>query len=159
MRIYRTVVAVLVILLGTKAQADDKADLLAVADEALERITAEDSAGLAELMIEEAMIYIGDVHEGHYRVRTRTYADTRDRPIEVDLVERGWNPTILVSGTIGVVWYPYDIYVDNEWSHCGIDIFNMIRTDAGWRIATLQYNVLQPPACDAHPDGPPTPDQ
>ena len=107
------------------------------------------------LMIEEAMIYVGDVHEGKYRVRTRTYADTRDRAIEVDLVERGWDPTVLVSGTIGIVWYPYDIYVDGAWSHCGIDIFNMIRTDEGWRIAVLQYNVQQPPACEPHPDGPP----
>jgi len=140
---------------STLAIADDKADMLAVADEALERITAEDSAGLAGLMIEEAMIYVGDVHEGKYRVRTRSYADTRDQAFEVELVERGWDPTVLVSGTIGIVWYPYDIYVDGAWSHCGIDIFNMIRTDAGWRIAALQYNVLQPPACESHPDGPP----
>jgi hypothetical protein len=135
--------------------AQGKNALLAVADEALVKITAEDSAGLAGLMIEDAMIYVGDVHEGKYRVRTRTYADTRDQAIEVDLVERGWDPTVLVSGTIGIVWYPYDIYVDNEWSHCGVDIFNMIRTDDGWRIAALQYNVQQPPDCEPHPDGPP----
>lgn len=140
---------------STYAIADDKTDMLAVAQEALERITEEDSAGLAGLMIEEAMIYVGDVHEGKYRVRTRTYADTRDRAFEVDLVERGWDPTVLISGTIGIVWYPYDIYVDGAWSHCGIDIFNMIRTDDGWRIAALQYNVQQPPACEPHPDGPP----
>ena len=135
--------------------ADDKADMLAVADEALERINAEDSAGLAALMIPETMIYIGDTHEGRDRVRTRDYVSTRDRVIEADLIERGWDPTILVSGTIGVIWYPYDIYVDGAWSHCGVDVFNMIRTESGWRIAALQYNVLQPPECDPHPDGPP----
>ena len=63
--------------------------------------------------------------------------------------------TVLVSGTIGIVWYPYDIYVDGTWSHCGVDIFNMIRTNEGWRIAVLQYNVQQPPECEPHPDGPP----
>ena len=151
----RRILIALTLCFSTIAIADDKTDMLAVADEALERITAEDSAGLAGLMIEEAMIYVGDVHEGKYRVRTRTYADTRDRAIEVDLMERGWDPTVLVSGTIGIVWYPYDIYVDGAWSHCGIDIFNMIRTDEGWRIAVLQYNVQQPPACEPHPDGPP----
>ncbi len=145
----------LTLCFSTSAIADDETDMLAVADEALERITAEDSAGLTDLMIEEAMIYVGDVHEGKYRVRTTTYADARDRAIEVDLVERGWDPTVLISGTIGIVWYPYDIYVDGAWSHCGIDIFNMIRTDEGWRIAVVQYNVQQPPACEPHPDGPP----
>jgi hypothetical protein len=149
------VLFIVTICFNTFVMADDKAALLAVADEALVKITAEDSAGLAGLMIEDAMIYVGDVHEGKYRVRTRTYADTRVQAIEVDLVERGWDPTVLVSGTIGIVWYPYDIYVDNEWSHCGVDIFNMIRTDDGWRIAALQYNVQQPPDCEPHPDGPP----
>ena len=138
------------------AFAQDDAAVLAVADKAFERISADDSAGLAALMIPEAMVYIGVQDEdGSYRTLTRTYEETRDRPIEVDLEERGWNPTVLVSGTIAVVWYPYDIYVDGEWSHCGVDIFNMIRTDEGWRIAVLQYNVQQPPECSPHPDGPP----
>lgn len=134
----------------------DNSELLAVADEALARISEEDSAGLAALMIPEAMVYIGsEEDDGSFRVGTRTYESTRDREIEVDLVERGWDPTVMVSGTIGIVWYPYDIYVDGEWSHCGVDIFNMIRTNDGWRIAALQYNVQQPPECSPHPDGPP----
>lgn len=134
----------------------DNSELLAVADEALARISEEDSAGLAALMIPEAMVYIGfEEDDGSFRVGTRTYESTRDRAIEVDLVERGWDPTVMVSGTIGIVWYPYDIYVDGEWSHCGVDIFNMIRTNDGWRIAALQYNVQQPPECSPHPDGPP----
>lgn len=145
----------LILLCSSLAFADDKADMLSVADEALEMITAEDSTGFAALMIPETMVYVGDIYEGKYRVRTRTYEETRDRPFDVELVERGWDPTVMVSGTIGIVWYPYDIYVDGEWSHCGVDIFNMIRTEEGWRIAVLQYNVLQPPECEPHPDGPP----
>ena len=138
------------------AIAQDGGEVLAVADEALERISNEDSAGLAALMIPEAMVYVGmEQDDGTYVVRTRTFEDTRDRVMESDLEERGWDPTVLVSGTIAVVWYPYDIYVDGEWSHCGVDIFNMVRTNDGWRIAALQYNVQQPPECDPHPDGPP----
>jgi len=145
----------LLTIIAGQSFATDQDDVVAIADLALERITAEDSAGLADLMIEQAMVYVGIVEDGQYSVRTRTYADTRDRPFEVDLVERGWDPTVMVSGTIAMVWYPYDIYVDGAWSHCGIDIFNMIRTNEGWRIAVLQYNVQQPPECEAHPDGPP----
>lgn len=147
--------SLLLTVITEQALATDKDDVVAIANQALERITAEDSVGLADLMIEQAMVYVGIVEAGEYSVRTRNYADTRDRPIEVDLVERGWDPTVLVSGTIAVVWYPYDIYVDGEWSHCGIDIFNMIQTNDGWRIAALQYNVQQPPECEAHPEGPP----
>ena len=141
---------------GDLPAGTEKDEVLAVADLALERITAEDWIGLSDLMIEEAMVYVGAIEDGDYRVQTRTYDETRNRPLTVDLVERGWDPTVMVSGTIAIVWYPYDIYVDGQWSHCGIDIFNMIRTNDGWRIAVLQYNAQQPPECEPHPDGPPT---
>jgi len=137
------------------AFAQDEADVLAVADAALERITEEDSVGLTDLMIEQSMIYVGSYQDGEYGVRSSTYAENRARPIEVDLVERGFDPTVLVSGSIAIVWYPYDIYVDSAWSHCGVDIFNMIKTNEGWRIASLMYNVQQPPECKPHPDGAP----
>ncbi|MDG2377090.1 MAG: hypothetical protein P8M18_12160, partial [Woeseiaceae bacterium] len=114
---FRQITAGLLFALWTSlALATDEEDVVAVADEALARITAEDNVGLAELMIEEAMVYIGLVEDGNYSIRTRTYVDTRDRPFEVELVERGWDPTVLVSGTIAVVWYPYDIYVDGQWA-------------------------------------------
>jgi len=154
----RRVAAILILGLSlvTAAAADDKMDVLAVADAALERITAEDSVGLSDLMIEQAMIYVATAGDGGYSVRTRTYADTRARDIDVDLIERGFDPTVLVAETIATVWYPYDIYVDGEWSHCGVDIFNLVRTENGWRIASLTYNVQQPPTCRQHPEGDPT---
>lgn len=154
-----TRIACITALLGfaafTTAYAQEKADVLAVADAALERITEEDSVGLTDLMIEQAMIYVGTYRDGEYGVRSSTYAENRARVFEVDLVERGFDPTVMVSGSIAIVWYPYDIYVDSEWSHCGVDVFNMIKTNEGWRIASLMYNVQQPPDCNPHPDGEP----
>jgi hypothetical protein len=45
--------------------------------------------------------------------------------------------------------------VNGKWSHCGVDIFTMAKTADGWKIVTLVYSVLQPPACARHPDGAP----
>ena len=75
----------LTLCISTHAIADDKSDMLAVADEALERITAEDSAGLAGLMIEEAMIYVGDVHEGG----TEPASVELDVPTAVSIIDGG----------------------------------------------------------------------
>ena len=60
-----------------------------------------------------------------------------------------------VNGPVATVWYPYDLYVDGQWSHCGVDVFTLIRTDGQWRIATMSWSAVQPPACEKHPDGPP----
>jgi hypothetical protein len=133
----------------------DEDDVLAVAEQALERISAEDFVGLTDLMIETAVAYTGTNRDGQYQVRTRSYTEQREAVINGDYVERGYDPTVLVSGPIAMVWYPYDFYLDGEWSHCGIDIFNLVRTNDGWRIAAMLWNAEQPPACEPHPDGPP----
>jgi len=72
-----------------------------------------------------------------------------------DYVERMWNPVVEVSGSLASVWAPYDFYIDGEFSHCGVDLFQLVRGDSGWKIRDLVYTVLQPPACEMHPEGPP----
>jgi hypothetical protein len=57
---------------------------------------------------------------------------------------------------LATVWLPYDLYVDGAWSHCGVDVFSLLRVDDEWKILTMGWTVEQPPACDGHPDGPPT---
>ena len=126
--------------------------VLAVADAALDAITAEDMVALTNLMIDEA-ISVPTNAQG-ISVRTRQY--WLDTPLPGDIVERGFDPVVRVSGTIASVWYPYDLYLDGEWSHCGVDVFTMARTpDDGWRIVALGWSAEQPPDCEEHPDGPP----
>jgi hypothetical protein len=53
-----------------------------------------------------------------------------------------------------VVWTPYDFHIDGEFSHCGIDAFNMVRTDEGWKIASIVWTVERT-GCENSPLGPP----
>lgn len=133
----------------------DESDVLAIADKAFERISAEDTVGLTDLMLEETVLFSTALHDGEYRVQARTYLDERGMTLDRDLEERGFNPVVMVSGPIAMVWYPYDFYLDGEWSHCGVDIFNLVRSNDGWRIASMTWSAEQPPDCEAHPDGPP----
>ena len=106
-------------------------------------------------MLEETVLFSSAVHDGEYRVRARTYLEERGMKLDQDLEERGFNPVVMVAGPIAMVWYPYDFYLDGEWSHCGVDIFNLVRTNDGWRIASMTWSAEQPPDCAAHPEGPP----
>jgi hypothetical protein len=54
-----------------------------------------------------------------------------------------------------MVWLPYDLYLDGKWSHCGVDVFTLVRQEGAWRIATMAWSAEQPPVCEPHPDGPP----
>jgi hypothetical protein len=130
----------------------DEAAVLAVADAALRAITDEDMVALTDLMIDEAISV--PTSPAGIGVRTRQY--WLETPLPGDIVERGFDPVVRVSGTIASVWYPYDLYLDGEWSHCGVDVFTMAHTaEDGWRIVSLGWSAEQPPACREHPDGPP----
>ena len=53
--------------------------------------------------------------------------------------ERIWNPDVRIHGLIATVWAPYDFWIDGKLSHCGIDAFDLIKTEDGWKIAGGVY--------------------
>ncbi|WP_421942086.1 nuclear transport factor 2 family protein [Pedobacter sp.] len=44
---------------------------------------------------------------------------------------------ILIDGPLAVVWTDYKFYVDNKFSHCGVNSFQLVKGDAGWKIVYL----------------------
>lgn len=74
---------------------------------------------------------------------------------EQGFLERIWDPRIRIHGDLATVWAPYDFYLGGEFSHCGVDTFQMVRTPRGWRVHGLVYTVARPPACERHPGGAP----
>jgi hypothetical protein len=44
-------------------------------------------------------------------------------------------PKVEVSGDWAMVWGRYVFFADGKLSHCGINQFNLVRTEAGWKIA------------------------
>jgi len=41
---------------------------------------------------------------------------------------------IKIDGDLASVWAPYKFYVDNKFSHCGVDVFSLMKTPSGWKI-------------------------
>jgi len=130
---------------------------IAVAGSALAAITRGDMTALTDLMLPEAVMFPTSTRDGVTRYRLRTRAEQRAAPVTRKVTERGFRPEARVNGPVAMVWYPYDLYLDGQWSHCGVDVFTLIRTDGQWRIATMSWSAEQPPACEKHPDGPPKP--
>lgn len=133
----------------------DRIAIQAVVDSALAFITSSNAVGLTDLMLPEAQTYSSRQREGRWVYAMRTRDADRSRTPGAPVVERGWAPEIRISGPIAIVWLPYDIYVNNAWSHCGVDVLTMIRVGTAWKIGNFTYSVEQPPACLPHPNGPP----
>jgi hypothetical protein len=41
---------------------------------------------------------------------------------------------IKIDGDLASVWAPYKFYLDSQFSHCGVDVFQLMRTKTGWKI-------------------------
>lgn len=141
--------------LDAQARPDDHAAVLAVAESALAAVTRSDFIAFTDLMLDSAVTFSAGERDGQFRLRFRTRAQQRVTPAGGKHVERGFQPEVRVSGPVAMVWLPYDFYLDGKWSHCGVDVFTLLKSDAGWRIATLVWSVDQPPSCLRHPAGPP----
>ena len=66
------------------------------------------------------------------------------------MLERIWNPKVLIHKEIAVVWAKYDFFRDGKFSHCGVDAFNLIKTAQGWKISGIIYTV-EKEGCDERP--------
>lgn len=133
----------------------DAAAAIAVADSALAAITRGDFVAFTDLMVPEAVLFPTSTRDGVSRYMLRTREAQRTAPLNRKVTERGWNAEARVNGAIAMVWYPYDLYIDNNWSHCGVDVFTMVRQDGRWRISAMTWSAEQPPVCEKHPKGPP----
>ena len=66
--------------------------------------------------------------------------------------ERIWNPDVRIHGLIATITAPYDFWIDGKQSHCGTDVFDLIKTEEGWKIAGGVYTVET--QCAPSPLGP-----
>jgi hypothetical protein len=71
-----------------------------------------------------------------------------------ELLERMWEPVVQVHDRVAMVWTPYDFYLNGAFSHCGTDVFTLLKESEGWKIASITYNVVRE-GCPTSPLGPP----
>ena len=54
---------------------------------------------------------------------------------------------VAIDGDWAQVYGRYVFFVGDKISHCGINQFNLVRTDAGWKIAN-GASTMDPGACN-----------
>lgn len=130
--------------------ADEEKAVLATMDRYMHAITAQDVKTLAEMQTPEGMTYRARATEGGaWDVVARPTSSWAD-PSKIDPRshrERYWSPTVMIRGSIAVVWAPYEFWIDGKTSHCGIDVFDFVKIEGRWRVANSMWSV-EPNACD-----------
>ena len=55
--------------------------------------------------------------------------------------EKYWDPIITTDGNIASVWAPYEFYLDEVFSHCGTNLFFLVKENEKWRILHYGYSI------------------
>ena len=138
---------------------EDRAAILSVVQSLFDALAERDGDTLRALLHPDVVMRSVEVAgDGERSIATSTLDDlvARVEGSEEVLTERMFDPEVRISGDLAMVWTPYDFYVGDTLSHCGADVFVLVREDDTWRVTGLSWTRQQPPACELHPDGPPT---
>jgi len=65
------------------------------------------------------------------------FAERVGKPGKAEIEERIHDPLVRIDNDLAVVWAPFDFLVDGKVDHCGTDLFNMVRVDGKWLIASV----------------------
>jgi hypothetical protein len=65
------------------------------------------------------------------------FADRVGKPGTTKIEERIHDPLVRIDNDLAVVWAPFEFLVDGKVDHCGTDLFNLVRVDGKWIIASV----------------------
>jgi hypothetical protein len=65
------------------------------------------------------------------------FADRVGKPGTTQIEERIHDPLVRIDHDLAVVWAPFEFLVDGKVDHCGTDLFNLVRIDGKWLIASV----------------------
>lgn len=51
-----------------------------------------------------------------------------------ELNERIWDPVVHTDDNLATVWVKYEFVAGGEFSHCGVDAFQLFKSATGWKI-------------------------
>lgn len=134
----------------------EKAEVTRLAHEFMDALSARNTSRLDELLAPHAALFsIREAEAGPaYGIRTREEFLEGLAQGGPDFLERIWEPTVEVTGRIGMVWAPYDFYSEGVFSHCGVDVLAFLKMAEGWKVTSVTYNVERE-GCPPSPLGEP----
>jgi hypothetical protein len=134
---------------------DEKAAVLAALQKFFDTMATRDVEGARAVLMPEGRLFSVRDQSGQSITRSQSiqeYLDALGKRTQA-YRERFWSPEVRVHGPVGAVWTPYDFWVEGKFSHCGIDVFDFVKTAEGWKISGGVYTVERT-GCAPSPLGP-----
>lgn len=135
----RTILAVLALLLAVpsaRAQTPDEQAAEQVVRDLFDHMRNGDAEAMRALFHPDARLVTTGMRDGQPLVRLVPVPDWLQGVAGADRVldERLYETEVRVAENLAFVWTEYSLFVGGQFSHCGTDLFDLVRTADGWRI-------------------------
>lgn len=131
------------------AGAPDPQEAAAVAatQKLFDAMAAQDAEALRAVLLPGTMLTaVRSAANGETRV-SRISAEDFIKGLRPGEHEAMWSPRVSLRGDIlATVSGPYEFQLDGKTSHCGIDVFDLVKVDGQWKVAALTW-TYEPTAC------------
>ena len=95
-----------------------------------------DAAAIKEPLLPGGMMVL--MRDGKPAQMTfEAFADRVGRPGTTQIEERIHDPLVRIDNDLAMVWAPFQFFMDGKVDHCGTDLFNLVRKDGKWLIASV----------------------
>lgn len=123
------------------AQSDQEQQIMKVVERVFEAMKTSDSTMLKSCFTQDAATYtLFRDKEGKSQLRQgslQRFIDAVGQPKEDVWNEPIWNEKVEIDGPLAAVWVDYAFYLNNQFLHCGVDAFQLVETEDGWKIFHL----------------------
>ena len=122
------------------AQTDED-QIEAVIKSMFDGMRAKNADQVAAAFAPDALMQTVQVKPEGNQVGSNAVADFVKRiastPAETNLDERILDYQIKVDGAMASAWTPYRFYVNGNFSHCGVNSFQLVKMAEGWKIVYI----------------------
>jgi hypothetical protein len=130
------------------ADAEGKA-VLATAQAFFDGLAAGDAEAMRAVVLPDArMMALNTKPDGSVTLRRFGFDDTFGKAPPTGAKEWMWSPVISRRGALATITAPYEFSKDGKTTHCGVDIFTLVKQDGAWKIASVSWTA-EPDACPA----------
>ena len=121
---------------STRAATPDEQAVLVPINEMFDGMAKRDAAAIkAPTLPRGTMVLMRDGKPT--QITFEAFAERVGKPGKTQIEERIHDPLVRIDNDLAMVWAPFDFLVDGKVDHCGTDLFNLVRTDGKWLIASV----------------------
>jgi hypothetical protein len=130
---------------GQERHKQDKKEILQKVQLFFDALERQDTTLFKSILLTNGQVWAISEKENAAKYSTRNFSDfmkTLINPARI-IQERMLSSEVKIHNRIAMAWVPYTLDISGKFSHCGVDLFTMLKTDEGWKIATAAYTIEQ----------------